>query len=87
MNEHVVLLDRIPVPAQQNGAAIAGRLAAVRRPDDNEDTVRTRMIGYRIETEPMLPIYEARGIVSRVNGMEEMDDVARAVAGILDREK
>ena len=55
-----------------------------RRPDDNEATVRTRMAEYRAKTAPILPIYEARGIVSRVDGMADMKDVADAIGAILD---
>jgi adenylate kinase len=54
-----------------------------RRPDDNAETVRTRMAEYRAKTAPILPIYEARGIVSRVNGMADMDDVTKAIEKIL----
>jgi adenylate kinase len=54
-----------------------------RRPDDNEETVRTRMAEYRAKTAPILPVYEARGIVSRVNGMAEMDHVTAAIETIL----
>lgn len=56
-----------------------------RRPDDNEATVRTRMAEYRAKTAPILPIYEARGIVSRVDGMADMGNVTGAIAAILDR--
>lgn len=55
-----------------------------RRPDDNEATVRTRMAEYRAKTAPILPIYEARGIVARVDGMADMDHVTVAIAQILD---
>ncbi len=55
-----------------------------RRPDDNEETVRTRMAEYRAKTAPILPIYEARGIVSRVDGMADMDHVSAAIARVLD---
>lgn len=54
-----------------------------RRPDDNAETVRTRMAEYRGKTAPILPIYEARGIVSRVDGMADMDDVTAAIEAIL----
>ena len=54
-----------------------------RRPDDNEETVRTRMAEYRAKTAPILPIYEARGVVSRVNGMAEMDHVTAAIERIV----
>ena len=57
-----------------------------RRPDDNEETVRTRMAEYRAKTAPILPIYEARDIVSRVDGMADMNDVTVAIAAILDGE-
>jgi adenylate kinase len=55
-----------------------------RRPDDNEETVRTRMAEYRAKTAPILPIYEARAIVSRVDGMADMEDVSISIAAILD---
>jgi adenylate kinase len=54
-----------------------------RRPDDNEETVRTRMAEYRAKTAPILPIYEERGIVSRVDGMAGIEDVTRAIDAIL----
>ena len=54
-----------------------------RRPDDTEETVRHRMQVYRSETAPILPGYEARGIVSRVDGMGAIDDVTHAIDAIL----
>jgi adenylate kinase len=54
-----------------------------RRPDDNEETVRTRMAEYRAKTAPILPLYEARGIVTRVDGMADIDEVTRAVEEVL----
>ena len=54
-----------------------------RRPDDNESTVRTRMGEYRAKTAPILPIYEARGIVSRVDGMADIAHVTAAIEQII----
>lgn len=54
-----------------------------RRPDDNEETVRTRMAEYRAKTEPILPLYDARGLVSRVDGMEAIEDVTEAIEAII----
>ena len=50
-----------------------------RRPDDNEETVRTRMVEYRAKTAPILPFYEARGLVVRVDGMADIDEVTRQI--------
>jgi len=54
-----------------------------RRADDNEETVRTRMQEYRAKTAPILPIYEERGIVERVDGMASIDAVTAALDAIL----
>ena len=54
-----------------------------RRPDDNAETVRTRMVEYRAKTAPILPYYEARGLVSRIDGMADMDAVAASLEAIL----
>ncbi|HEV8406781.1 MAG TPA: adenylate kinase, partial [Sphingomicrobium sp.] len=55
-----------------------------RRPDDNEQTVRTRMAEYRAKTAPILPFYEARGLVVRVNGMGAIEEVGAEIDAILD---
>ncbi|RVQ68877.1 adenylate kinase [Croceicoccus ponticola] len=71
-------------PKQPGVCDRCGATEFKRRPDDNEATVRTRMAEYRAKTAPILPIYEARGIVSRVDGMADIDDVTRAIGKILD---
>ena len=54
-----------------------------RRLDDNEETVRTRMMEYRAKTAPILPLYEARGIVARVDGMAHIDEVTAEIERIV----
>ena len=63
---------------------VCGSTDFKRRPDDNEETVRTRMAEYRAKTEPIIPIYEARGLLARVDGMGEIDAVTAAIEAILD---
>jgi adenylate kinase len=75
--------DRFKQPAVEGTCDKCGSHEFKRRPDDNEETVRTRMAEYRAKTAPILPIYEARGIVSRVDGMASMDAVNTAIEAIL----
>jgi adenylate kinase len=75
--------DKFELPRQPGVCDRCGSTEFKRRPDDNEETVRTRMAEYRAKTAPILPIYEARGLVSRVNGMADMDDVTKAIEKIL----
>ncbi len=77
--------DRYKLPKVEGACDVCGSHEFKRRPDDNAETVRTRMAEYRAKTAPILPIYEGRGLVSRVDGMAEMDVVTDAIAGILDR--
>jgi adenylate kinase len=76
--------DRYKTPKVAGVCDVCGSTEFKRRPDDNEATVRTRMAEYRAKTAPILPIYEARGIVRRVDGMADIPDVARAIGAILD---
>ncbi len=77
--------DRYKLPATADTCDHCGAHAFKRRPDDNAETVRTRMAEYRAKTAPILPIYEARGLVSRVDGMASMDSVNEAIEAILNR--
>ena len=63
---------------------VCGSTEFKRRPDDNEQTVRTRMEEYRVKTAPILPFYEAKGLVRRVDGMAAVEDVAAQIDAILD---
>lgn len=72
-------------PTQVPGVCdVCGSTEFKRRPDDNEQTVRTRMEEYRAKTAPILPFYEARGLVRRVNGMGSVEEVAAEIDAILD---
>lgn len=75
--------DRHKLPKAEGVCDVCGKSEFKRRPDDNEETVRTRMAEYRAKTAPILPIYEERKIVSRVDGMGDIKQVSDAVNSIL----
>ena len=76
--------DRYKLPKVAETCDVCGSHEFKRRPDDNEETVRTRMAEYRAKTAPILPIYEAQGLVRRVDGMADIDVVHAQIAAILD---
>ena len=72
-------------PTQVPGVCdVCGSTEFKRRPDDNEQTVRTRMEEYRAKTAPILPFYEAKHLVRRVDGMAPIDEVAAQIDDILE---
>jgi adenylate kinase len=62
-------------------AEIADRL--VHRKDDTEDAVRTRLSAYHAQTAPIIPFYEAKGLVKRVNGVGSPDEVTARIIEVL----
>lgn len=75
--------DVFNLPKVEGVCDVCGSQEFKRRPDDNAETVRTRMAEYRAKTAPILPHYEARGIVSRIDGMAAIEDVTRAIDAVL----
>jgi adenylate kinase len=75
--------DVFKLPVVEGTCDKCGSTEFKRRADDNEDTVRTRMAEYRAKTAPILPYYEARDLVSRVDGMAQIDTVTAAIEKVL----
>ena len=75
--------DTANPPSKDGECDVCGSTEFKRRPDANEETVRTRMQEYRAKTAPILPGYEARGIVRRVDGMASIDEVTAKIDAIL----
>ncbi len=76
--------DEFKLPKVEGVCDVCASTEFKRRPDDNEETVRTRMAEYRAKTAPILPFYEERGLVHRVDGMAPVDKVAAQIDAILD---
>ena len=55
----------------------------VRRPDDNAETVKARLVAYHQQTAPILPHYAKKGLLRSVDGMAEMAEVARQIDQVL----
>jgi adenylate kinase len=68
---------------------VCGSTDFLRRADDNRETVAARLEAYHRQTAPIIPHYAAAGILRTVDGMADIDDVARqldtALAGIGER--
>jgi adenylate kinase len=76
--------DSFRQPQIEGVCDVCGSTEFKRRPDDNEQTVRTRMAEYRAKTAPILPFYEERGLVRRVDGMASVEQVSAQIDAILD---
>lgn len=75
--------DSFKLPKIEGVCDVCGSTDFKRRPDDNADTVRARLAEYRGKTAPILPYYEAKGLVGRVDGMADIGEVSDAIEAIV----
>lgn len=58
----------------------------IQRKDDTEEACRKRLEGFHSQTAPIVPFYEAKGLVCRVDGVGAPDEVTiRITTALLDR--
>ncbi|MBA3456145.1 MAG: adenylate kinase [Deltaproteobacteria bacterium] len=60
---------------------IAERL--VHRKDDTVEAVTTRVQKYHSETEPIVPYYQNKGILERVDGVGDPDEITKRITAVL----
>ena len=73
-----VLVDRILNRAKE--AVAAGGTA---RADDNEESLKIRLMAYYKQTSPLIGYYHAKGDLKSVDGLGEIDTVREDIAGVL----
>ena len=75
--------DKFHRPKVEGTCDKCGSHDFVRRPDDNAETVKARLVAYNKQTAPILPYYEKKGLLRSVDGMAEMKEVARQIDQVL----
>lgn len=53
------------------------------RPDDNEDSVRTRLDEYSNKTAPLLTFYENQNLLRHIDGEQDIDVVSQNIVSLL----
>lgn len=71
-----------PIPADGT-CSNCGGTEFKRRADDNEDSLKQRLMEYYKKTSPLLGYYYAKGNLNPVNGLGEIEDVAAEIKAVL----
>ena len=77
--------DTFKQPRVPGKCDVCGGTEFTRRADDNRETVTARLEAYHRQTAPILPHYAAQGKLRTVDGMADIDEVARQVHETLER--
>ncbi|GGE60578.1 adenylate kinase [Actibacterium pelagium] len=73
-----VLVGRIVGRAEE--ARAAGKEA---RADDNEESLKLRLMEYYKKTSPLIGYYHAKGMLQSINGLGQIDEVAGSIGEII----
>lgn len=77
--EDEVLVQRVVNRAKE--AIATGKEA---RADDNEDSMRTRLMEYYKKTSPLIGYYHAKGALKAIDGLASIEEVQASLANALD---
>lgn len=69
-----ILIDRITGRAAETGGA---------RSDDNAETLKKRLNVYHEQTAPILPYYDEKGLLRKIDGMQGIDEVTAQIESVL----
>jgi len=75
--------DETKRPKVDGVCDVCGESDMKRRADDNEESLRTRLMEYYKKTSPLIGYYYAKGKLRSVNGLGEIDEVAASIAKAL----
>lgn len=73
-------------PSKQEGRCDLCEGELYRRSDDNEETVSKRIEVYLSETKPLIDYYEKKGILTSIDGAQDIKKVFEEIQKTLDRE-
>ncbi|RJE82743.1 adenylate kinase [Paracoccus onubensis] len=75
--------DETKPTAKPGVCDVCGSTDLTRRADDNEDSLRTRLLEYYKKTSPLIGYYYAKDQLHSLDGLAEIDEVSRQIAGVL----
>ena len=75
-------LDRVVV-LDVGEAALTDRLMSRGRADDTEETIHNRFQVYLDQTEPLIDIYEERGLAVAVDGTGDVEEITERILSVL----
>lgn len=75
--------DAFQKPKVEDVCDKCGGTDFTRRADDNPETVRARLRAYHDQTAPIVSYYARKGVMKSVDGMADIDEVARQLNRIV----
>lgn len=84
LGKQIDAVVRLKVDDEALLARVSKRFAEQGRPDDNPESFSVRLAAYNRNTAPLLPYYGDKGLLTEVDGMGSIEQVAGAIDAALD---
>jgi adenylate kinase len=75
--------DKFEKPKKAGVCDVCGSTEFIRRADDNEETVRSRLGVYNKQTAPLVDYYGKKGVLHSIDGMADIAQVTRQIDRVL----
>ena len=75
----------LEVPREELIRRMLERAKVSGRSDDNEETIKNRLLEYEAKTLPVADYYEKKGMLVRVNGMGEIATISASIIAEIDK--
>ncbi len=75
--------DKFKKPKVDGVCDVCGATDFTRRPDDNAETMKTRLAAYNDQTAPILPYYQGKGALKSIDGMAALEAVFKELVAVL----
>ncbi len=83
-NQRIDLVIRLEADPEKLLARVAKRFAEEGRADDNPESYKVRLSAYLGQTAPLIPHYSSQQKLRPVDGMADVESVARAIVAAID---
>jgi adenylate kinase len=75
--------DKFEKPKKPGVCDVCGSTEFIRRADDKEETVRSRLGIYNKQTAPLVEYYDKKGVLHSIDGMADIAQVTRQIDRVL----
>ena len=75
---------KITMPSKVPGKCDSCGGELIQRSDDNETVVRSRLVAYHEQTQPLVDYYQKRGLLFAIDGNKSVDEVFEAIRKVLE---
>ena len=82
-NGHINVVPYIHVDQDELVERLLKRAEIEGRADDNEETIRARMVVFEEQTQPLLDYYGEKGLLVTINGAQSIDNVSQELLKVV----